>query len=536
MNDKELAAFDFTKVDVKGILPQREPYLMVSRLLSYSNEKTVVEYVVADDCVFCEDGRLQGEGLVEVVAQACAARIGFISRYILHRPVNIGYVCALKDFRIFRTPASGERLVTTIEVKADYGSMQMVFAQVGSPAGEVAEGTMSIALDEDRTVPGQDRCVVKVADNIISPLGTSTRENYRRVKAGESALSRREATEGLPEAYFASLIDDSTLEREYASRGIGSGYTRFERRIILSVSKALEGTGVDPAGPDVLFIISSTKGNVELLDGVRAGSVPPGERLGVSAGKIAGFFGNRNTPVVVSNACISGLSAQIAAMRQIRSGRYSTVIVSGSDVQSRFIISGFQSFKALSDEACRPFDKDRRGLNLGEAAATIIFKDEVPGPDDWCIVSGAVRNDANHISGPSRTGEGSFRALKAALGDFDPGLLAMVSVHGTSTPYNDEMEAIAIARAGLDKVPVSCLKGVFGHTMGAAGILETILSMASVDDGTVLGTRGYSECGVSRPLMVTSENVRTDRKSFMKLLSGFGGCNAAALFVKGGGR
>ena len=158
--------------------------------------------------------------------------------------------------------------------------------------------------------------------------------------------------------------------------------------------------------------------------------------------------------------------------------------LSGSDVQSRFIISGFQSFKALSDEACRPFDKDRRGLNLGEAAATIIFKDEVPGPDDWCIVSGAVRNDANHISGPSRTGEGSFRALKAALGDFDPGLLAMVSVHGTSTPYNDEMEAIAIARAGLDKVPVSCLKGVFGHTMGAAGILETILSMASVDDGT----------------------------------------------------
>ena len=131
------------------------------------------------------------------------------------------------------------------------------------------------------------------------------------------------------------------------------------------------------------------------------------------------------------------------------------------------------------------------------------------------LLRGAIRNDANPISGPSRTGEGSFRAIKVVLGDVEPEELALVSVHGTSTAYNDEMESIALTRAGLQNVPVNSLKGYFGHTMGAAGILETILSMASVDDGTVLGTRGYS------------------KRAFAKLLSGFGGCNAAGIFVKG---
>lgn len=149
------------------------------------------------------------------------------------------------------------------------------------------------------------------------------------------------------------------------------------------------------------------------------------------------------------------------------------------------------------------------------------------------LLRGAIRNDANHISGPSRTGEGSFRAIKVVLGDVEPEELALVSVHGTSTAYNDEMESIALTRAGLQNVPVNSLKGYFGHTMGAAGILETILSMASVDDGTVLGTRGYSECGVSCPLDISPEPRKTTKRAFAKLLSGFGGCNAAGIFVKG---
>ena len=544
MTEEELKTFDFTSVNIVDLLPQRKPFVMISSLLTCSYQKTVTRFLIQEDNVFVEDGKLVPEGLVENIAQTCAARIGFINKYILHKPVSIGYVCALKDFKVLETLAVGVAVETEINLKGEYGTMLMVDAVIKSDGNMVAEGSMVIALDENRPV-NEYKAVVKVSDNIISPLGTTTEENYAAVKVGKSALRLYESSKNLPEPFFASLIDEDSLADEYAgidsSVRIGEytgldGLTRFEKRIILSVSKALNGTGIDPASDDVLFVVSSTKGNVELLDNEAepcGGDPAERERLGNSAERISGFFANKNTPIVVSNACISGLCAQITAMRRLKAGKFGTVIVTGTDVQSRFIISGFQSFKALSQEACRPFDAQRKGLNLGEAAATIIFKYKTPEPDDWVLLRGAIRNDANHISGPSRTGEGSFRAIKAVLGDIKPEELALVSVHGTSTAYNDEMESIALTRAGLQNVPVNSLKGYFGHTMGAAGILETILSMASVDDGTVLGTRGYSESGVSCPLDISSEARKTSKRAFAKLLSGFGGCNAAGIFIKG---
>ena len=212
-------------------------------------------------------------------------------------------------------------------------------------------------------------------------------------------------------------------------------------------------------------------------------------------------------------------------------GGYDHVVVVGAEVQSRFIVTGFQSLKALSEAPCKPFDAARDGLNLGEAAAAVVLGF---GEEGWELVDGAVRNDANHISGPSRTGEGSYKALRYVLKHTSPEELAFVNVHGTSTLYNDEMEAIAIDRAGLLDVPVNALKGTFGHTMGAAGILESILSMHAVDAGLVLPTRGFSELGVSRPVRVSAVAGRTGKQAFVKLLSGFGGVNGALLFRKGG--
>ena len=120
------------------------------------------------------------------------------------------------------------------------------------------------------------------------------------------------------------------------------------------------------------------------------------------------------------------------------------------------------------------------------------------------------------------------------LGDLNPDQLAFINTHGTATLYNDEMESVAIERAGLSNVPVNGLKGYYGHTMGAAGILETILSMWAVDDHTILATRGFENLGVTHPLVLSSENRQTDKRAFIKLLSGFGGCNAALLLAKGG--
>lgn len=377
--------------------------------------------------------------------------------------------------------------------------------------------------------------IVRAAHNIISPLGMTTAENYAAVKEGRSMLKRYEGLWRLPEPFTASLMDREKVEEAFAPLANGAKYTFFEKMIILSASRAIAEAKIDAASDRVLFILSTTKGNVFLLDKNETGFPQERVLLGYAAKQMTDFFHNANTAIVVSNACISGVCAQIQAMRELESGRFDYVVTVGADVQSAFIVSGFQSFKALSVDPCRPFDANRTGLNLGDAAATIIYtkKDKVT-DNDWVACRGAIRNDANHISGPSRTGEGSYRALKGALGEVSPDKIAFINAHGTATLYNDEMESFAIERAGLSKVPVNGLKGYYGHTMGAAGIMETILSMQAIDDHNILATRGYETMGVTHPLVLSNQNQPTDKRAFIKLLSGFGGCNAALLFAKGG--
>lgn len=378
-----------------------------------------------------------------------------------------------------------------------------------------------------------------IADNITSPLGFTTEENYRAVKAEGSMLRRYDGKWGIPEPFTASLFTD-----EQWGEMPGEGrFTRFERILIHSADEALHHTGVNPKSERVLFVVSTTKGNIELLDSVEADFSRERVLPGYAARMLTAYFGNPNEPLVVSNACISGLSAQIAAARALESGHYDYAVVVGAEVQSKFIISGFQSFKALSPVACKPFDKERCGLNVGEAAACMIMRRAVT-HGGWCAVSGAIRNDANHISGPSRTGEGSYRALKAVLirqagkVSCDDSVLteelAFINVHGTSTLYNDEMEATAIHRMGLSVLPVNTLKGYYGHTMGAAGILEAVLSMRAIDDHTVLATRGFDKMGVSHAINISNRNRSTNKHAFVKLLSGFGGSNAAMLYKRGG--
>ena len=360
------------------------------------------------------------------------------------------------------------------------------------------------------------RKVVCIGESILSPLGATPAENFAAVCRGESALQRYEGMFGVREPFVASLMDRSLWT--------APGRTFFDSIVIAAARRAVEAAGIDPASPRTAFVLSTIKGNIEYID-------TQDVTLACSARRLADAFGNPNPAVVVSNACISGLAALLQGRRMLLSGRFDHVVVVGAEVQSRFIVTGFQSLKALSEAPCKPFDAARDGLNLGEAAAAIVLGS---GESGWELVDGAVRNDANHISGPSRTGEGSYKALRYVLKHTSPEELAFVNVHGTSTLYNDEMEAIAIDRAGLLDVPVNALKGTFGHTMGAAGILESILSMHAVDTGLVLPTRGFSELGVSRPVRVSAQAGTTDKRAFVKLLSGFGGVNGALLFRKGG--
>jgi len=381
--------------------------------------------------------------------------------------------------------------------------------------------------------------ITLLGDNIISSLGFSTEENFQKMKQGITGLTFYEEYFDLPEPFMASMIEDKKLDDAFyqlpKAAKSKTNYTKLEKAAILSVSKALENTGIDPANKDVLFLLSSTKGNVFLLDRNQKEDYAS-ERMYVwhSAELIAHFFDNRTPPVTVSNACISGAYAMISAQRALLSGKYKYVIVVGVDMLSRFIISGFQSFKALSQSTCKPFDENRNGLNIGEAAATLIVtnkEDTELRSGEVVLTAGAIRNDANHISGPSRTGEGATLALRNICSDIDTGELAFINAHGTATPYNDEMEAVAITRASLQHIPVTCQKGYFGHTLGAAGVVESIISSRSLKERIVLKTFGFKTLGVSNQLQIVKQTQAIKGNSCINMLSGFGGGNAALLYT-----
>ena len=368
--------------------------------------------------------------------------------------------------------------------------------------------------------------VYKIADNILSPLGATTAENYQAVRAGRSALARYDQRWSLPDKVLTASLFSQEQEQQF----LISGLSRFESMVVTSVREALSQTTLDVSQPNVILIISTTKGDVELLEeSPEADHLSPAD----SAQRIARELGFTTEPIVVCNACISGLSALILASRLLEDGQYDYAVVCGADSQSRFIVSGFQSLKALSPEPCRPFDMERMGLNLGEAAATMILS---KGVGDWTLGPGAIRNDATHISNPAKNGEGSCLALKTIVDDNDKESLAFINAHGTATIFNDQMESVAIERAGLADIPVNAYKGCYGHTMGAAGVLETILSIAALDDQTILATQGFEELGVSGHISLSAFHQATSKSAFVKMLSGFGGCNAALLFEEGGMR
>ena len=375
--------------------------------------------------------------------------------------------------------------------------------------------------------------IEKIADNIVSPLGLSTSENFNSILEGKSMLTAHQEEFGLPQPFVGSIFNREVLNIEFNKKIIGSDkFTFFENLCILSASYAIQEAQIDPSQKEVVFVLSTTKGNVGCLENSES---DPNCYLAESAIEIASYFNNPNTPIVVSNACISGVCAQISAIRLLLSQKYKTAVVIGCDVLSKFIISGFQSFKALSDESCKPYDQNRQGLNLGEASATIILqRNQNPESDNWYYLNSSIHNDANHISGPSRTGEGSYRVLKDITKGIPFEEIAFINVHGTATPYNDEMESIAIHRAELDEIPINALKGYYGHTLGAAGVLETILSMKAADKGIIIATKGFDAIGTSYSVNISSKQRDTDKRTIIKILSGFGGTNAGIAYRKGG--
>ena len=359
-------------------------------------------------------------------------------------------------------------------------------------------------------------------NNITSALGLDTQSVFKNLTEEISAIQWVEDSSRFYTPFFGSIIPTNTLDSAFKTfeplLEPLKDFTRLEKMLILSLSKTIKAS-TTPLNDRVGLIISTTKGNIDVLD---KKSKFPKERAYLSQlGKvIKDHFSFENDAIVISNACVSGVLAVAIAKRYIQGGVYDSVFVVAGDLVSDFVLSGFNAFQALSNAHCKPYDKERNGINLGEVAASILVtsKNEHLSIDAVEILGEGSCNDANHISGPSRTGEGLYRSVKAALKEaaMTPNEIDYVSAHGTATLFNDEMEAIAFNRLGLRETPLNSLKGYFGHTLGASGLLETIIGMQSLHRNILISSAGFENLGVSQPLNII---LKTTSKNYTLHLS-----------------
>ncbi|RXM38822.1 beta-ketoacyl synthase [Chryseobacterium sp. CH21] len=374
--------------------------------------------------------------------------------------------------------------------------------------------------------------------NCVTPLGFTIDSNWNALLEGHSGVALHKIIDN-QDAFYASMINSDKLNEEFnrffAQHTID--FTRLEKMILLSLQPLVEKHSISE---DTAFILSTTKGNISLLK--NQSELPEGVYLSKLAEKIAAFFGFKTKPIIISNACVSGVMAISVAKNMIQAGKYKDAFVIAGDELSEFVISGFNSFQAIGSGPCKPYDKNRDGINIGEAAAAVYVtgchSDEGRISQNekfrFKVLGDSAVNDANHISGPSRTGDGLYASIKNAMTEakVSPEQIDFISAHGTATLYNDEMEAIAFNRMDLQNIPLNSMKGYYGHCLGASGLLESIVAMESALHSTLLPSKNFEETGVTQPLNIIRENKTAEIKYILKTASGFGGCNAAVVLEK----
>jgi len=366
--------------------------------------------------------------------------------------------------------------------------------------------------------------------NCVTPLGFDVEANWKALLEGKSGVTLRKVIEN-HEAFYVSKIDSEKLDEEFIKHFDNQNFTRLEKMFLLSLKPLVDRHSISD---NTAFILSTTKGNISLLKNET--TLPEGVYLSKLAQKLADFFRFKTKPIVVSNACVSGVMAISVAKNMIQAGKYEDAFVVAGDEISEFVISGFNSFQAIGSEPCKPYDKNRNGINLGEATASVYITSELNQKEKFKfkILGDSAINDANHISGPSRTGDGLFASVQNAMKEakVSSDQIDFISAHGTATLYNDEMEAIAFNRMDLQNVPLNSMKGYYGHCLGASGLLESIISMESALKNTLIPSKNFEEMGVSQDLNIITENQSAEIKYILKTASGFGGCNAAIVLEK----
>ncbi|HNQ72921.1 MAG TPA: beta-ketoacyl-[acyl-carrier-protein] synthase family protein [Verrucomicrobiota bacterium] len=292
------------------------------------------------------------------------------------------------------------------------------------------------------------------------------------------------------------------------------------------------------------LVLSTTKANIEALERISAGrpcsaSARHHLRAEALAADLAAEFGARGPVQNISNACVSGLVALVQGAKLIQRGTADAVLVVGVDHLSAFVVSGFSTLKAIDPRGCRPFDRHRCGLSPGEAGAAIVLLRPDLAPAGTVRISGwGASNDANHMTGPARDGAGLAQAIRLALtrAQLAPAQVDYINAHGTGTAYNDAMESAALRSIFGTEVPaMGGLKGMFGHTLGAAGVLETIACAMALQDQFLPGTPRLEQAETGFPSRLMKQpRPAPGLKHVLKLNTGFGGMNGALLLEQTG--
>ncbi len=285
------------------------------------------------------------------------------------------------------------------------------------------------------------------------------------------------------------------------------------------------------------LLVATTTGEIDLLENtVLQGTDGNRGKLPDMLPATAALAHVSGPAAVVSAACASSTVALAQAMIMIRCGVADTVLVVAVDSLSEFLFSGFSALMALDEDVARPFDRDRAGLSLGEAAASLLLMSETRAVRDGYRVLGrltgaAMTNDANHMTGPSRDGAQLTRAICRALQDAStaPEHIAVIAAHGTGTRYNDAMEMKALTAVFDSPRPTFSVKGGTGHTMGSAGLVQAVAALEAIRHGLAPPTIGMRNVDDAARGWVASEAQTVGGGAALVVNAGFGGINAAVI-------
>jgi len=293
---------------------------------------------------------------------------------------------------------------------------------------------------------------------------------------------------------------------------------------------------------DAFLILATTTGEIDTLERyVLDGSKNPEDsRLDYLLKKVKTLSGVNARGIIISAACASSSAAVAEAASMIHSGEHDCVLVIACDCVSEFVMAGFSSLMALDKDMAHPFDANRKGLSLGEAAGFILLMNEPRAirenrPIIGEIAGWGLTNDANHMTGPSRDGKGLALAIQKALqlADVSASNVGCISAHGTGTLYNDSMEMKAFKKIfGTRALPTYSIKGGTGHTMGAAGLVEIIVALQSLKEGIVPPTVNVRDVDDEAQGWVSTESCTLESAVTLSTNSGFGGVNAALVLIK----